>query len=165
MKPPPIPNLSESVVYVFMDLECRQDENYSEGNDTMKRHVPNLCVAQTSCSLYIGDGDEVELLPCVKCGVREYVFEGEGCIKDLFTLLTDTLTDLSEVIVLAHNMKGYDGVFLLDFCTRELQWDAKIILSGTKIHCVTYKKFRILDSIIFLPMALRLTTSAVFGRQ
>ena len=65
-----------------------------------------ICVAQTSCSVCIGDGDEEELLPCVKCGVREYVFEGEACIKDFFTLLTDTLSDFSEVIVLAHNMKG-----------------------------------------------------------
>jgi len=73
-----------------MDLECRQDENYREDDDSIKKQVPNLCVGQTSCSLYIGDDNEEEILPWVKYGVREYVFDGEACIKDFFTLLTDT---------------------------------------------------------------------------
>jgi len=42
-KPPPIRDFSKSVVYVFMDLECSLDENYSEGSDTISKDMYRAC--------------------------------------------------------------------------------------------------------------------------
>jgi len=59
-------------------------------------------------------------------------------------------------IAIAHNLRGYDGVFLMNFITNTLMGEkpAKALIIGTKIYSLNYRKIKLLDSYSFLPMAL-----------
>ena len=59
-----------------------------------------------------------------------------------------------KVIAIAHNAKGFDAHFILDRAIL-LKWTPKLILNGQKIACMTIQHLTFLDSISFLPMALR----------
>jgi len=66
------------------------------------------------------------------------------------------------VIVIFHNLKGYDGMFLLQHCYDHQREVKDQITVGTKIlsfksHCLTFK-----DSLCFLPFPLS-NFSATFG--
>jgi len=66
-----------------------------------------------------------------------------------------------KVIAIAHNAKGFDAHFILDRAIL-LKWTPKLILNGQKIACMTIQHLTFLDSISFLPMALRKLSEA-FG--
>jgi hypothetical protein len=65
----------------------------------------------------------------------------------------------TNTIQIAHNMQGYDGIFLLEnFINNLLPSDPSngpvSIHNGLKILCIRWKKIKIIDSFSFLKMAL-----------
>ena len=57
----------------------------------------------------------------------------------------------------AHNMKGYDGYFLLEYLIDQSMRPTKIIYSGSKIMYMTIEldlHIKVIDSLNFLPMKL-----------
>jgi hypothetical protein len=59
--------------------------------------------------------------------------------------------------VVAHNMKGYDGYFLLEYMIDNSMRPDKIIYSGSKILYMALEKdlhIKVIDSLNFLPMKL-----------
>ena len=59
--------------------------------------------------------------------------------------------------VIAHNMKGYDGYFLLEYLIDQSMRPDKIIYNGSKIMYMTVEKdlhIKVIDSLNFLPMKL-----------
>ena len=73
---------------------------------------------------------------------------------DLLSYLCKPRQWCKKVIAIAHNAKGFDAHFILD---RDilLKWTPKLILNGQKIVCMKIEHLTFLDSISFLPMALR----------
>jgi hypothetical protein len=58
---------------------------------------------------------------------------------------------------MAHNMKAYDGYFLLQYLVENIlphQQLPQIVMNGAKILCITFNKVKIIDSFSFIPMAL-----------
>ncbi|XP_062597068.1 uncharacterized protein LOC134258520 [Saccostrea cucullata] len=152
------------------------------------QHKPNLVVAHKTCPDCINDVDismhpKCETCgmrckicgardkkekcylrpPCVDtCGFRETVFRGD----DTARMFCDWLfrEHHKGYTVLAHNMKGYDGYFVLEYLI-ENSVIPKVIYAGSKImymHVERGLNIRMLDSLNFLPMRLANLPSA-FG--
>ena len=69
--------------------------------------------------------------------------------------------------VLAHNLKGYDGYFILEYLLDQSIFPEAIIYSGSKIMYMSVGRgldIRLLDSLNFLPMKLAALPKA-FGLQ
>jgi hypothetical protein len=58
--------------------------------------------------------------------------------------------------IVAHNMKGFDGCFLIQYLTENRLKPDRVIANGTKLVSFHVPKFdiRIVDSLSFLPMPL-----------
>ena len=136
------------------------------------KHQPNFAVIQTVC-------DECDILPrtekcakcgdrceqcrggkkrkplCPGCGSRETMFHGLTTGKDVGSWLFHE--NHKGATVFAHNMKGYDGYFLIEYLISQSIQPENIIYNGSKIMSMTVNRglnIRILDSLNFLPMRL-----------
>jgi hypothetical protein len=67
-----------------------------------------------------------------------------------------------DAIVIAHNFKGYDGQFILNYLVHRACIKPSVILNGTKILCLEVCDIKFIDSYNFLPFALAKMPSA-FG--
>ena len=142
-------------------------------------HPPNFVVAHSVCpkcidkelkpdSVCKGCGtrcdeyDNIDLHeneddgPCPgKCGFREVIFEGADTAEKFGQWL---LTDQHKYFkVVAHNMKGYDGYFLLEYLINQSIRPDKIIYNGSKIMYMAVEEdlhIKVIDSLNFLPMKL-----------
>ena len=144
------------------------------------KHQPNFAVIQTVC-------DECDNLPrtekctkcgdrceqcrggkkrktlCPGCGSRETIFHGLTTGKDVGSWLFHE--NHKGATVFAHNMKGYDGYFLIEYLISQSIQPENIIYNGSKIMSMTINRglnIRVLDSLNFLPMKLALLPKA-FG--
>lgn len=94
--------------------------------------------------------------PCDTCGNREVIFSGVDTTTKFGSWLFND--EHRETTVFAHNMKAYDGVFLLDNLLQNGLRPAKIIYNGTKIMYMEIQRglnIRVLDSLNFLPMEIK----------
>ena len=93
--------------YIFFDFECTQEDKLDNGGGYL--HVPNYCVAHRVCSNCIDN--ETIGQDCDTCGKREHVFAGKDTQKEFCQWLLSPKNKGTTAI--AHNMKGYDGHFIL----------------------------------------------------
>nr|XP_022305881.1 uncharacterized protein LOC111112600 [Crassostrea virginica] len=103
--------------------------------------------------------------PCENtCGFRETVFRGND-LTDKFGIWLFNETHKGYTAI-AHNMKGYDGYFLLEYLLAN-SIIPKVIYAGSKImylHVHRGSNIRVLDSLNFLPMKLAALPKA-FGLE
>ena len=122
--------------YIFFDYEAYRGE---DGN-----HVPNLIIAQIVCINCLDEENR-----CNDCSKMLY-FENNNDF-------CDWLLEKDGFIALAHNMKGYDGVFIANYflnnliSTKELP---EMIATPTKLLQISYRGLKIIDSYSFLAMRL-----------
>jgi len=124
--------------YIFFDFESYLDEN--------NEHVVNLAMAQKICVKCLDLPYENR---CSEC-MEKYIFYNlkdycDWCLKQKYT------------IQIAHNLKGYDGVFILkNFLENLLPCEStpNVILNGCKILSIMFRNIKIIDSYSFLAMAL-----------
>ena len=88
---------------------------------------------------------------CERCGKRKHCF-GEP-VGDLM-YLCEPRPWCEKVVAITHKAKGFDAQFILDRAIF-LKWNPKLILNGLEIICMTIQHLTFIDSISFLPMALR----------
>ena len=150
-------------------------------------HKPNLVIAHTACdrcqnhpidrscdkcgsrcskcSLWDVKEKCFSVVPCPgTCGKRRAVFKGDNAN----TLFGEWLFDRQhkDSTVMAHNLKGYDGVFLLQYLIGQ-SIRPNIIYNGSKIVYMRVGNglnIRIIDSLSFLPMPLAALPKA-FGLE
>jgi hypothetical protein len=67
-----------------------------------------------------------------------------------------------DAIVIAHNFKGYDGQFILNYLVHTACIKPKVILNGSKMLCMEVCGLKFIDSYNFLPCALA-KMPAAFG--
>ena len=133
-------------------------------------HRPNFVVAHTVCPKCIDHPVTPKAIckdcgsrcpncneeegPCPgTCGFREVVFEGDDTAQTFRRWLFTVHNKYCKVI--AHNMKGYDGYFLLEYLIDQSMRPDKIIYYGSKIMYMTVEKdlhIKVIDSLNFLPM-------------
>ena len=147
MAPKPLQALNPKQLYVFYDFESMLDAD--------RRHVPNLCVAHAVCASCMHEPIDQQGVQC-DCGRVRKVFKGEGTLDAFGTwLFSGRMSGGSvlKVIALAHNGRGYDMHFLLDFLhSRGVK--PEIIRAGRKLMKIKYRSVICLDSLNFIPMAL-----------
>ena len=105
------------------------------------------------------------ILPCDTCGQREKTFSREETNTNFGRWLFDEKHQ--NYTVLAHNMKGFDGYFLLEYLISNSIMPSKISYAGSKIMHFQVERglnIRVSDSLNFLPMKLAALPKA-FGLQ
>ena len=115
---------------IFFDAECQQDSG---------EHIPNLIVARV-----YHDGNLVD----------EQIMYGNDVRQDFGSWLFTK--EHKSHVVLAHNLKGYDGYFILQYLVKNgIHHD--VIYNGTKIMSIKVHNklsMKIIDSLNFFPMPL-----------
>ena len=96
-------------------------------------------------------------VPCTgtACGLREVVFQGQDTARTFGKWLFSSQHKYFKTV--CHNMKGYDGYFLLEYLIDQSMRPDKIIYNGSKIMYMTVEKdlhIKVIDSLNFLPMKL-----------
>jgi hypothetical protein len=132
---------------------CSKCENCSDTLCGKNLHVVNYCISQTicdeckdaplnekstcnSCGSRCGDCDSKDKKtkcykkqPCPQtCGFRQCKFNTSAEFCEF--LFTSNHTNFTAI---AHNMKGFDGMFLLEYCLESTIKLNNIIYSGSKI--------------------------------
>ena len=77
--------------------------------------------------------------------------------EDVNLIFCKWLFEQKKYIAIAHNFKGYDGVFIMNYLLNNIRPDKKppqIVNQGNKILSLTFNGVKILDSLMFLPMPL-----------
>ena len=129
--------------YIFFDVEAQQETGI---------HKPNLCVAQKVCETCAERPVED---PCDFCGEdKQVIFEGVKCMEEFCLWLLKNERH-KRTRCFAHNMKGYDGYFILQYLY-DNNIKPKVIMNGAKIMSITLPESRIVfkDTFNFFPMAL-----------
>ena len=119
--------------FVYADYECTQDDQL---------HVPILICAKGQ--------DHNDTLPAL-------VFYGRSCTEQFYDWLltkTEVLDEPREVIVIFHNFKGYDGMFILQFLYDQRVQVKDQICVGSKILSLKAGRLTFKDSLCFLPFGL-----------
>ena len=119
--------------HVYFDIECRFDAT---------QHTPTLLVYWNE-----QEPEPVSL-------------HGEDCVKQFLQYLEELCEEFN-VTVLAHNFKGYDGIFVLRECYKsKLKVDQ--IRQGLKLLMLKHRNIRYIDSMSFISGSLRAFNST-FG--
>jgi len=139
---------SDNILFVFYDFETTQDTKIS---DSATVHIPNLVCLQQFCA-------HCEMQPdtsvdCKNCGKRDHSLLDDP-VGDILSYLCAPRPWCEKGVAIAHNARGFDAQFILVRAIF-LKWMPKLILTGLKIICMTIQQLTFLDSISFLPMALR----------
>jgi len=154
--------------FFFFDFETQQDLQIGENQHgpTLK-HVPNFCVAYRLC-----DGcKDKKLGHCTKCGQNRHVFKGDTCLDKFGHWLFSQ--ENRGATVLAHNARGFDSQFLLEYLHKQGTVKPKVVTRGIIFHYVVQFLFcntnflsglevlsleaggvRVIDTLNFLPMPL-----------
>ena len=96
---------------------------------------------------------------CITCGSQNYTFYGQNCINDFNNLVIKDLAMRANkaggyVLVIAHNLSGYDGHFILtDLMNRNMQ-HIKPIMNGTKLMKIDMDNVNYIDSLLFFQRPL-----------
>jgi hypothetical protein len=125
--------------YIFFDYECMQVRD--------SKQIPNLIIATRLC-----DDCFNQTRLCDKLLCQTFVFQ----INDEFG---DWLFNIKNkyFIAFAHNMKSYNGFFIIDYIIKHLLPTDNVpgvLLNGCKLLVINFMGIKIIDSINFIPMAL-----------
>jgi len=145
---------SDKVLYVFYNLETTQNKKYS---DKATPHVPDLVCVQLFCSQC---EDAEHCGECVRYGQRKHPFWDDP-VGDMLTYLCKPRPSANKIVAIALNAKAFDLHFILNRAIL-LKWKPELIMSGLKIMCKKMEHLVFLDSVSFLPCALRKVPEA-FG--
>ena len=164
---------------MYFDFECTQSTG---------EHNPNYVIGQTVCedcedeeldpdSTCATCGDRCKACnsfdkkkkcfrkdPCDGCGKRQVCFEGPDTAKKFGEWLFHQ--SKNGFTAVAHNAKGYDAYFLLQYLVKN-SIVPTIIYNGSKIMYMYVERgldIRVIDSLNFLPMKLASLPKA-FGLQ
>lgn len=141
-----VPNL----VIAHKVCEMCVDENFTQDSKCM--HCGSRC---PRCNHFDKESQCYSKEPCQEsCGFREVVFRGADVKNEFGRWLFSPPN--KDYTALAHNMKGYDGYFLLEYLVTN-SIVPHIIYSGSKlmyIHVAKQLNIKILDSYNFLPTKL-----------
>jgi G:T-mismatch repair DNA endonuclease (very short patch repair protein) len=120
---------------IFFDYECYQKDS---------KHVPNYIVAKKICVSCLDSKNE----SCL-CENKEFLNNNDFC---------EWLFDHDKnAVAICHNFKGYDSCFVMEWILENmttLDQNPTPLMNGSKILSLVFRKVKIIDSLLFLPMAL-----------
>ena len=159
-------------VFMFYDFECMVE---TEKNG-FQYHKPNLCITQVVCfRCWDNEIKDKPNLFCCFCKGEQKVFSGVNTVENLLEYMFITyqyhlrerqkslkLKKMIKIIAIAHNSRSYDSIFILKYCLENSKRHPKILKKGSKILSMTIQNIKFIDSLSFIPMALK-KFSKTFG--
>jgi G:T-mismatch repair DNA endonuclease (very short patch repair protein) len=139
---------TKDVLYVFYDLETRQEEVLENGS---LLHQPNLCVFKQCCDECM----ESKGIICKKCGVRLQTVKGLNPVASFTRHLLEMRKKFKKVVVIAHNGQAFDHQFILNYIMTETDLTPELIMRGTKIIMMEVGNIKFIDSLNYFPMPLK----------
>jgi len=136
------------VLYVFYDFDTTQNTRFSE---RATLHVPNLVCVQQFCSMC--EDVEDARRKCAQSGRRKHTF-WDDAVGSMKSYLCEPRPWVKKVVAIPHNAKSFDLHFILNRAVL-LKWQPELIINGMKIKCMKMEHLFCLDSVSFLPFALR----------
>ena len=121
---------------------------------------PPLQVYYDYEALTDAEGNQTTILLCAETDDDDETktFYGLDCTSPFFDWLEELAVDQDgddrPVIALFHNLKGYDGMFLLQYCYAHHREVTNQITVGTKILSFQSDRLTFKDSLCFLPFSL-----------
>ena len=118
--------------YIFFDFESSQE---------FGTHVPNLVIAHKYDRL-------------ANLQEKRYFYHNGENVNDMFC---NWLFKQRNYIAMAHNLKGYDGIFVMNYLLNNLTPGTQppsVLNKGNKILTLQYNDVKLVDSYLFMPMAL-----------
>ena len=122
--------------FIFFDYETYLNDE--------KIHIPNLIMAKKICVNCIDRTEE-----CNEC-IKMFCFtENNEFCKWLILH--------KHFIAIAHNLKGFDGSFIIRYCMRSVCPNDSfpgLLVNGTKVLSIKFRELKIIDSYSFIPSSL-----------
>lgn len=141
-------------LFIFFDLETRQDEALSEDPD-VSVHKVNLCVSKHYCLKCINNEDYCDI-----CNERTHIFRSDPIVK-FMAYIMEVRKQLKSVCVIAHNGRGFDFQFLVKYILENTKLTPNLITRGTKVLLMQIDNVRLIDSLRYFPMSLSVLPKAL----
>ncbi|CAH3126339.1 unnamed protein product, partial [Porites lobata] len=141
--------------------EHEETEPTEEGGGSMVAPPPPLFVYADFEAMQNAEGVFVANLLCYSSSVDTtiHVLDGEDCALQFLRDLDD-LTDVPdcegerEILVVFHNLKGFDGMFILHELYQQQREVVDQLTVGAKVLSFRSGPLKFIDSLCFLPMPL-----------
>jgi len=143
----------DKVLDVFYNFETTQNKRYT---DKAALHVPDLVCVQKFCS-HCEDVEDCG--DCVRYVKRKHSFWYDP-VGEMLSYLREPRPYVIKIVPIAHNAKAFDLHFILNRAIM-LKWKPELIVNCVKIMCMKIEHLVFLDSVSFLPCALRKLPEAV----
>ena len=136
----------EDPTYVFFDFECSQDKLFKEGDGfRIPLHRLVCAHARLTCPICIDQPTD----DCTVC--EEKLFFGKDALDKFCSWL---FAMKKRTIAIAHNMKGYDGQFVLNWLHKNSAVPPKPICRGSELIMIKVANISVKDSLNFIPSRL-----------
>lgn len=146
--------MKEDYLFIFFDLETRQDEALSEDPD-VSVHKVNLCVSKQYCWKCINNEDY-----CDVCNERTHIFRSDPIVK-FMAYIMEVRKQFRSVCVIAHNGRGFDFQFIMKYILENTKFTPNLITRGTKVLLMQIDNVRFIDSLSYFPMSLSVLPKAL----
>jgi len=145
-----------SKIIVSFDIESM----LLQSTEKTINHEPNLLAAMIVCdACYDPTTKRKSDDYCNICKEGYKLYRGEHCVSSFTEYIFNTLAKIAEsnkgqVLVVAHNLSGYDGHWIFkDILDRGIQ-NIEPVMKGTKIMKIDVGNVRFIDSLLFFQQAL-----------
>ena len=146
---------------VVQEKEAEETEQTEEGGGCMVAPPPPLFVYADIEAMKDHDGVFVPNLLCFSSSEEEeiHVIDGDQCVLNFLQELDDLAEvsnseKLRNIIVVFHNLKGFDGMFIINQLYDQQRSVENQLTVGAKVLSFKSGPLTFIDSLCFLPMPL-----------
>ena len=154
-------SIQDHKCYIQPVEEDEEPEPTEEGGGCMVEPPPPLFVYADFEAMQNGEGVFVANLLCYSSSEEAtiHVLDGEDCALQFLHDLDDLTEvpdrdDEREILVVFHNLKGFDGMFILHELYQQQREVADQLTVGAKVLSFKSGPLKFIDSLSFLPMPL-----------
>ncbi|CAH3021417.1 unnamed protein product [Porites evermanni] len=154
-------SIQDHKCYIQPVVEDEEPEPTEEGGGCMVTPPPPLFVYADFEAMQNAEGVFVANLLCYSSTEEQtiHVSEGEDCALQFLRDLDDLVDvpdrdDEREILVVFHNLKGFDGMFILHELYQQQREVVDQLTVGAKVLSFKSGPLKFIDSLCFLPMPL-----------
>ena len=154
-------SIQDHKCYIQPVVEEEEPEPTEEGGGCMVAPPPPLFVYADFEAMQNAEGVFVANLLCYSSSEEAtiHVLDGEDCALQFLHDLDDLVDVLDshgerEILVVFHNLKGFDGMFILHEMYQQQREVADQLTVGAKVLSFKSGPLKFIDSLCFLPMPL-----------
>ena len=155
-------NHHKCYIQPVQEKEAEETEQTEEGGGCMVAPPPPLFVYSDIEAMKDHEGVFIPNLLCYSSSEEEeiHVIDGDHCVLNFLQELDDLAEvpdnneQQREVIVVFHNLKAFDGIFIINELYQQQRQVINQLTVGAKVLSFTSGPLKFIDSLCFLPMPL-----------